>query len=111
MPFPLDAAGVPRNLHVENTLMRRPKRFDYCITRRGPSFGLQALLKQRLEIGIGGAQRVGPLQLAPQRVTNKTRSSFETAIQKNRARYCLKHVRQQSILLPPTTLLFTTSEP
>src|ERR1051325_986524 len=90
--------------------MRRTKGFDYCVTRSRPSFSLESLLEHRLVISLRRRQRVRACQLVSQGVTNKTRCGFQTAIQKDRTGDRFKHVRQQSILLPATTLLFSTSE-
>src|SRR5688572_31855179 len=37
----LNAASVPRDLNVKDTLMRWTECFDHGVTRSGPSFGLE----------------------------------------------------------------------
>src|SRR5688572_31914199 len=51
-----NAATVPRDFNVENTLMRRTHRFDHCVTRRGAAFGLKFFLKHGFVVCLRGAR-------------------------------------------------------
>src|SRR5690242_16655259 len=110
MPLAANAAVVPRNLDVEDTLMRRPEGFDHCVARRGPMLGLKFLLQHRLVIGLRGAQRIRGFELSPQRTTNKLRRSFESTVEKNRARDGFENIGEQRVLVAAATLLFTATE-
>src|SRR5437762_3556942 len=110
MPLSSNATTVPRNLDVENTLMRRTQGFDYYVPRGRPAFSLQTLLEHGLIVGICGGERIGAFQFIPQRVTNKPCCCFQSTVQKDRTGNRFKHIGQQSILLPAATLLFATSE-
>ena len=109
-PFAPNTAAIPRNLDVENTLMRRTEGFDYCVTRSRASFSLQALLKHGFIVRLRGGKRISAFQLIPQRITNKTSRRFKSPVQKYRAGDRFKHVRQQSIFMSTAALLFTASE-
>ena len=110
MPFALNTAAVPRNLDVEDTLMRWTKRFDYVVTRRRSSRGLQTFLEHRFVIRFRSTQRIRTGEFVSQRITDKTRGCFESTVEKDRTRDRFKHIGEQGILLATATLLFPTSE-
>src|SRR5690242_7140434 len=110
MSFTLNTAPIPGNLDVKNTLMRRTEGFDHRIPRSRASRSLEALLKHSLVIRLRRAQRIGAFQFIAQGVANKTRRRFETSVEKDGAGYRFKHVRQQSVLVTPATLLFAAPE-
>ena len=109
--FALNAPVVPRNLDVKDSLMWRPERFNNRVTRSGPAFSLELFLQHGLVISVGSRKRIGGSQLVTQCMTDETSRCFQSAVLKNRARDRLEHVRQQRILLPAATLLFSASEP
>src|SRR5689334_13273913 len=108
--FPANTAAIPRNLDVENTLMRWTHGFDYCVAGRGASFSLKALLEHCFVVSLSCGQWIGALEFIPQRVTNKTGRGYKPAVEKDRSRDRFKYVREECILLAAATLLFATPE-
>ena len=90
--------------------MRRTEGFDHRVPRGGSSFSLETLLEHRFVVCFRRAQRVSAFQLVSEGITDKTGCGFKSAVEKDSSGDRFKHVRQQCILLAPTTLLFATSK-
>ena len=76
---------------MENALVWRSLSFNHRVTGGRTSFSLKSFLEQRFVVTLGRYQWVGTFQFILKRMVDECRRRHQSAILKNRPRYCFQH--------------------